>query len=163
MPTTFAPMESLNDRESYNDVVGAVRYLMSHATFETGTTRDCVRWFGDLATTKFSPERELSEGALATIERVTEEVVGPGDDRGDEAAHDEESEPCEECGATSRSPIFEAGAALMDPAWCERIGRDREHRLLVAFEWAIGERRPPPGLKNPQDEEQAREAMEALL
>jgi len=163
MPTNFAPMESLNDRESYDDVVGAIRYLMSHATFESETSRDCVRWFGDLATTKFSPERELSEGALSTVERVTEEVVGAGDERSEEAAHDDESEPCEECGATSRSPIWEAGAALMDTGWSDRIGREAERELLVAFEWAIGERKPPPGMKNPQDEEQAREAMEAMM
>lgn len=162
MPTKFAPMRSLTDRESYENVVGAVRYLMSHATFEEGTTRDCVRWFGDLATTKFRPEEELSEGALNTVERITEEVVGESD--GDDGAGgEEEVEPCEECGATSRSPIWEAGAALMDRGWCERIGREQQRRLTAAFEWAIGERKPPPGLKNPQSEEQAEEALQELV
>lgn len=162
-PTRFAPMKSLSDRESYNDVVGAVRYLMSHATFEAGTSRDCVRWFGELATTKFRPDEELSEGALETIERVTEEVVGASDDRDEEVVHGDETEPCEECGAQSRSPIWDAGYALQDPGWCHRIGRDQQRRLSAAFEWAIGERRPPPGLQHPRTEERAREAFEELL
>lgn len=158
----FAPMESLNGRESYEDVVGAVRYLLSHATFEAGTTRDCVRWYGEMATTKFKPDEEVSEGALETIERVTEEVVGEDAGAG-EGAGEEENEVCEDCGATSWSPIFEAGAALMDKGWCERIGREREHQLMVAFEWAIGERKPPPGMKKPQNESQAKQALEELM
>jgi hypothetical protein len=156
-------MRSLNGEESYRDVVGLIRYLLSHATFESDTSKDCVRWFGELATTKFRPEEEVSDGALSTIERITEEVVGEpvdGDETGGEVEEDEE---CDECGATSRSPIWEAGAALMDKGWCDRIGRERERRLTAAFEWAIGERRPPPGLKRPQSEQQAREAMEELV
>jgi hypothetical protein len=160
MPTKFDSMDSLTDRESYDDVVGAVRYLMSHATFEAGTSRDCVRWFGELATTKFSPEQELSEGALSTVERVTEEVVGAGDDRGDGHA---EEEPCEECGARSRSPIFDAGLALQNPSWCEEIGRENERRLKAAFEWVIGERLPPPGLKRNSSGEEAEEALTWLV
>jgi hypothetical protein len=157
------PMTALSDPDSYSDVVGLIRYLMSHATFESGTSRDCVRWFGEMATTKFQPEEEVSEGALSTIERITEEVVGQPEEDEEGGAGVEEDDECEECGATSRSPIWEAGAALMDKGWCERIGRDREQRLLVAFEWAIGERQPPPGLKRPQSEEEAREAFEEIL
>jgi hypothetical protein len=163
MPTSFAPMESLNDRESYSDVVGAIRYLMSHASFESGTSRDCVRWFGELATTKFSAKEELSDGAYATVERIAKEVVGPGDDREGDGGAGDDVDPCEECGAKSRSPIWEAGAAMADPGWCDRIGRERERALNAAFEWAIGERRPPPGLKNPRDREQAEEAHMALV
>jgi hypothetical protein len=156
----FAPMEGLTDRDSYEDVVGAVRYLMSHATFESGTSRDCVRWFGELATTKFSPEQELSDGALATVERITDEVVGAGDDWGDGPG---EPDPCDDCGARSRSPIFDAGYALQNPSWCDEIGREKERRLLAAFEWAIGERVPPPGLKRPSTEGECKESLEALL
>ena len=157
------PMAALSDRESYRDVVGLIRYLMSHATFESDSSRDCVRWFGELATTKFQPDSEVSEGALETIERITEEVVGESVEEEAESAGGEETEECEECGASSRSPIWEAGDALMDRRWCERIGREQERRLNAAFEWVIGERKPPPGMKNPTDEEQAREALEAIL
>ena len=143
----------------YEDMVGAAMYLLSHGTFETDTSKDCVRWFGDLATTNFSPEEELSEGSLSVIERKAAEAAAVTEESGE----GDEPEPCDECGATSRSPIWDAGAALMDRSWCERIGAEQQQRLSAAFEWAIGERMPPPGAKNPQTEDEAREALELLL
>lgn len=160
------PMTSLSDPEPYDDVVGLVRYLMSHATFEPGenpTMRDCVRWFGELATTKFKPESEVSEEHLNAIERITEEVVGESEEDEQGGAGVEEEDECENCGARSRSPIWEAGGALMDKGWCEQIGREQQQRLVAAFEWAIGERPPPPGLKRPSSEEEAREALDELV
>jgi len=35
-------------------------------------------------------------------------------------------------------------------------------RMEIAMEWRLGRREPPPGLKRPQTEEQAREAFEAM-
>lgn len=151
---------SLTADEAYDDMVGAARYLLSHATFESGTSKDCVRWFGDLATTKFSPEEALSEGTLSVIERKAREAAESHEERGDGSEEDEE---CENCGSQSRSPIWEAGGALLDKSWCERIGREQQRKLQAAFEWAIGERPPPEGLKHPTTEEDAREALEALL
>jgi hypothetical protein len=152
----------LSDKAGYDEMAGLLRYLLSHMTFESDTSKDSVRWFGSLSTAKFSPEKELSEGALSTIQRYAEEVVGSTDDRGDGDGHQEDCE-CEECGATSRSPIWEAGGALMDPSWCEEIGRENEARLAAAFEWAVGDRQPPPGLKRPTTREQMEEAFEAIL
>lgn len=153
----------LHDSEGYEDMVGAGRYLLSHATFESDTSKDCVRWFGDLATAKFSPESELSEGSLSVIERKAREAAQSGPERGDVADPEEEPETCENCGSASFSPIWEAGAALMDPTWCERIGREQERRLRTAFEWAIGEIQPPPGLKSNRTETEAREAFQVLI
>ena len=104
--------------------------------FESDSSSSCVRWFGELATTQFSPENELTEGELGTVERKAAEAAGAG------AVDGEGSEPCEcaECGSASFSPIWEAGAALMDKRWCERIGRRQQKRLAAAFEWAIGDR-----------------------
>jgi len=158
--SAFRPFK-LTDKECYNETVGTARYLLSHLTFESDTSTDSVRWFGSLSTASFSPEEEVSEGALSAIERQVEEVVGSADDRGD-GGHQEDCE-CEECGATSRSPIWEAGGALMDRSWCERIGREQQRRLAAAFELAIGERRPPPGLARPTTEEEMRETFEAVL
>jgi len=156
------PHEGLRDREAYNDLVGATRYLMSHATFESDTSKDCVRWFGSLATTNFQPEEALSEGSYDVIDRVVREVVGADEDADGSGVEDEEDE-CECCGSRSWSPIWDAGGALADPGWCDRIGRDAERRLVAAFEWAIGERQPPPGLRKATTEEDAREALEAVL
>lgn len=154
----------LTETDGYEDMVGVSRYLLSHGTFESDTSKDCVRWFGQLATTKFSPEEELSEGTLSVIERKAREIAGASDDRGDgDDVEDDEPEPCDVCGSTSRSPIWDAGSALMDKGWCDRIGREQQRRLTAAFEWAIGERQPPPGLKRPRTESEAVESLEALL
>jgi hypothetical protein len=160
--SAFLPYEGLRDTNSYEEVVGTVRYLMSHATFESGTSKDCVRWFGELATTNFQPDRELSDGALDVIDRKVREVVG-ADDESDESGEGDESERCECCGANSWSPIWDAGGALADPGWCDRIGREKERELTAAFKWAIGEQMPPPGLRNPRTESEASEALESLL
>jgi len=161
--SAFLPYEGLRDMDSYEEMVGTVRYLMSHATFESDTSKDCVRWFGSLATANFQPDSELSDGAYDVIDRKVREVVG-ADDGSDESGHqDDEAEACECCGSRSWSPIWEAGGALCDPGWCDRIGREKERRLTAAFEWAIGERVPPPGLKRPRTEAEATEALEKLL
>jgi len=161
--SAFLPYEGLRDIESYKEVVGTVRYLMSHATFESGTSRDCVRWFGELATANFQPESELSDGAYDVIDRKVREVVG-ADDGGDESpVEDDEGDRCECCGAKSWSPIWDAGGALSNPGWCDRIGQEKERELVAAFEWAIGERLPPPGLRNPRSESEAQEALEHLV
>lgn len=154
---------TLTDRDGYDDMAGCTRYLLSHLTHETDGSTDSVRWFGSLSTASFSPEEELSEGALSTIERTAGEVVGSLDRRGE--GDDEQGEDCEcgECGACSMAPIWDAGGALMDKSWCERIGREQQRRLSAAFEWAIGERQPPPGLKRPTTEEEAREAFSSVL
>jgi hypothetical protein len=158
--SAFKPYSGLRDRESYEEVVGTVRYLLSHATFESGTSRDCVRWFGELATTKFQPDEALSDGYYDVIDRVVREVV---ENYTEEAEGEAEDDECEDCGSRSWSPIWDAGGALADKRWCDEIGSEKEQRLTAAFEWAIGERVPPPGLKKSKTEEEAKEALEALL
>jgi hypothetical protein len=155
--------DGLRDREAYDDLVGATRYLMSHATYESDTSRDCVRWFGELATANFQPTEALSEGSYDVIDRVVREVVGSGIEGDGDGPEEEEREECDCCGSRSWSPIWDAGDALADPGWCDRIGRLKERRLVAAFEWAIGERMPPPGMRNARDEEEAREALEEIL
>jgi hypothetical protein len=162
---SLKPFTSTTDREGANDMIGRFRYILDHGTFEADTTRDCVRWYGELSTATFQASEELSDGAESAIDRLVEELVGnPFEDDGDgeDVPHDESCE-CEECGSTSFSPIFDAGAALLDQGWCERIGRTQQHRLQTAFEWVIGDIDPPPGMKNPRTEQEAEEVFEELL
>lgn len=157
---SLEPQHGLRDRDAYDDLAGLTRYLMSHASFEADSSRDCVRWFGSLATTNFSPD-ELSDGALSVIDRMVEEVVGSSPEDGEAPADDDEC--CESCGGSSLSPIWDAGAALQDQGWCDRLDRDHERRLNAAWRWSIGEAQPPPGLKSPSTEAEAEETLEALL
>jgi hypothetical protein len=108
----------------------------------------------------------MSEGAINAIDRLVEETVGnPSNsaESGDTASDEESMDECTNCGGTSFSPIWDAGAALADKGWCERIGREQVHRLETAFEWAIGDIEPPPDLQDPRSEEAARAAFEAML
>lgn len=152
----------LTGKAGYNDMVGASMYLLSHMAFEPDSGRDMVRWFGSLSTTKFSPDSELSEGTLSTIERYAAEAAGV-DPQAGEGEKENDADVCERDGCEGElRPIWAAGDALMDRAFCERIGRDQEKRLSAAFEWRIGERRPPPGMKSPNTEEQAREVLDHI-
>jgi hypothetical protein len=164
---SLGPFTGTTDKEGIEDMVRAVRYPVSHATFQSGTQKDCVRWFGELHPTKFTASEEISSGVIDTIDRVVEEVVGNPieDDEDGGFAADQDEQECvnEECDSTSFSSIFAAGGALMDKSWCEEIGREQQRRLETAFEWAIGERKPPPGLKHPRTEAESTEALEAML
>jgi hypothetical protein len=152
----------MTNMESYRNIAKSAMYVISHTTFESDTAKDSIRWYGSLSTAKFRAEKEISDGAIATIERKAAEAVEKPTE--EEAGADSEgTKKCDVCGSTGFSSIFEAGGALMDKQWCERIGREQERRLNTAFQWAIGEIEPPPELKNPTSEADAREAFKELL
>jgi hypothetical protein len=152
----------MTSMDSYRDIAKAAMYVISHTTFEKDASKDSIRWYGSLSTAKFRAEKEISDGAISTIERKAAEAVEKPieDDSGDDT--DNEAK-CVECGSANFSSIFEAGGALIDQGWCDRIGPEQEHRLNIAFQWAINEIEPPPGLKNPGSEADAREAFKELL
>lgn len=148
----------------YDHMIGTTRYLLSHATYEIGESKQVIRWFGTLAPAMFSPEEEVSEGVLRVIERMAEEVAGSMSDQPEDGHGTAEEGVCDQEGCDSEThPIWEAGEALQHKNFCKEIGEELERELRVAFRWAIGEVVPPPGLKHPRTEEQAREALDALL
>lgn len=148
------------DRDAYDDMAKAARYLLSHVTFESGESKQSVRWFGSLAPAQFSPEEELSEGVWSLIQRYAEEVVGSGDDRSEGGSGEPEECPVDGCSGRLHS-IYEAGEFLQGRR--DDLEAEAERRLSAAFEWMIGDRPPPAGLKNPRTEAEGREALEALL
>lgn len=157
---------NLTRSKGYEDMIGLTMYQLSHATFETRSSSDCIRWFGDLATNQFSPKNELSSGVLDVIKRMVKETGEndpDGEDENDPLLSLEKDDGCVNCGSVAQSPIWKAGRMLQDQRWCAQIGIKQQRKLTVAFEWAIGERKPPPGLKHPQSEDDAREAFEAML
>lgn len=157
-------------REGYEDMVRTARYLLSHVGFDPEKSVDSIRWYGELHSINFNPDptrddREL-ESPLSTVEwEAIEDMVlrVTGREAPGEEGEGRPGFECENCGSSSSSSIFRAGGALMDQGWCDRIGREQQRKLEAAFEWAIGDRLPPPGLKNPQSEEAAREAFAELL
>ena len=147
----------------YEDTASTATYLLSHATFQPDSRSHVIRWFGSLSNNSFSPEEELELWQLRAIEQRAAEACSTAPDEEGEGG-EAGSQECEQDDCQGHlDPIWDAGYALMDMGFCERIGRDAEHRLACAFEWAVGEVTPPPGMKKPRTEEECREAFATLL
>jgi hypothetical protein len=169
---SLTPFEGIRDSESHEDLYGAFRYLMSHTGFPEGSTKQAVTWYGDLANSKFVEEasedwqiEKPSEGVRSALQREIEKVAGPTDiDESDESgAQDDSSDDIGDC------PCDDCDGVLIDVFDVKDYLRHNEpppdvaDRMEAAYEWRRGIRQPPPGLKHPQTEEQAREAFESLL
>lgn len=159
----------LTDDSPYEEMCKVATYLLSHVSFDAEGSDHCIRWFGELANNQFNPEEALSPGRWSVIQRKTREAVGgPGEEdreaATDELGHETDERQCSCDGCTEPvSPIWDAGGALCDPGWCDRIGRDAERRLNVAFQWALGKIRGPPGMARAGSREEADELFDWLL
>lgn len=164
---TLDRFEGLRDRGGYNDMAGAVRYLLSHATFPAEESRQAVTWYGALHPVNFSPEEALSDGAWSVIQREAESVVGNEGDRSEEGEgpavdDEEEREECPVDGCDGHlHPIWDADDFMEQRG--DRLTDEEHDRLLTAYMWATGDIDPPPGLKHPKSEEHARESFNAML
>jgi hypothetical protein len=169
---SFESYEGIRDRGSHEDVYGAFRYLLSHTGYPEGSTKQALTWYGDLANSVFvedaSEEWQIqkpSEGVRSALRREVEAVAGvTADDESDEegGGADESDDlgecPCDGCEGVLID-VFDVRAYLdhNDPP------PEVAQRMMAAYEWRVGDRLPPPGLKHPQTEEQAVEAFETLL
>lgn len=169
---SFERYKGIRDRGSHEDVYGAFRYLLSHTGFPEGSTRQAVTWYGDLANSMFvedaSEEWQIekpSEGVRSATRREVEAVAGViGDDERDESGvHGEESDdvgecPCDDCGGVLIH-VFDVRTYLDYNEPPPGVTA----RMVAAYEWRMGDRLPPPGMRRPRTKEQAIEAFEALL
>lgn len=154
----------LSEEEGYQDMIGATRYILSHATFDQSESNQAVRWFGELAPGAFGEAEFPSEGVQEKIERTVEELVGSSDRGESESASDDLEEcPCDGCTGKLRE-IFDAQDFLQRKDWCQHVGEDGQHRVLTAWKWMVGKIEPPPGARGPhRTEAAAKEAFELLL
>jgi hypothetical protein len=157
---SLEPFRNLHDEAGYNDMIAAVRYVLSHSAVTED--RNGVTPFGSVHA--LSPEEELSKGAWDTIQRMVEELVGSGDGRedGDLGDDDEEECPVEGCEGTLH-PIWDV------PAYIDQhddLEIEALVRLRLAFDWAIGDdddiEAPGGGWPRPESEETARETFDEL-
>jgi hypothetical protein len=167
---SFGRYDSIRDCDSHEEVYGAFRYLLSHTGFPAGSTKQIVTWYGDLANSVFVEDaseewqhQKPSEGVLSALQREIEEAVEvvPEDDEEGAGGGDSDDHgdcPVEECGGTLIG-VFDVRAYIRQ----SEPPPDVEDRMMTALRWRVGEEQPPPGLKHPTSEEQAREAFEALL
>lgn len=157
----------IDHADGYRDMYYAARYLLSHTAIEIDESTDSVRWYGELHPVNFNPDpTDLERKQRSPLEveewREIEAQVARLTGREPEEEGDQE-EPCEVCDESDYSPIYLAREALQRPEWCQSIGGEQQYRLLTAWEWMIGEIKPPPGLQNPTSKEEALETFEALL
>ena len=154
------PEFNLYDETTYEPMFGAAMYLLSHVGFQADEQKQVVRWFGSVSYNQFSIE-DLEDWEESVIQRNVEGIGGYGldDDDGSSSERTCEVEECD--GGLVR--IWDAGRYLSDPDWCQSIGRDQERRLATAFELAIGDVKPPPGMKYPENKEHLEEVLDMLM
>jgi hypothetical protein len=174
---SLARLESKRDVKSHDDVYGLFRYILSHTGYPEGSQRQSIAWYGSLANNVFVENateewqyEKPSDGVRSVIERYVERVAArgdgesgdgggeSGDDRGDGPDDDTLGEcPCDDCGG-ALIDVFDVGEYLRrhDPP------PDVVATMKAARAWRLGRRRPPPGLKRPQSEADAREALSEL-
>lgn len=164
--------DGIRDQESHNDLYGAFRYLLSHAGFPEGSTKQVTAWYGDLANSVFVEDateewqnEKPSPGVLSALEREIEAVAGPTEDedqdegeQGEDATDDLGPCPVEECDGVLID-VFDVTAYLRSNSPPQEV----VERMETARDWRLGRREPPPGLKRPRTPEEAREAFEEMV
>lgn len=166
-------LESYNgirDRPSHEDLYGAFRYLLSHTGYPEGSTHQAVTWYGDLANNKFVEDaaadwqhEKPSEGVRAALRREIGDVAGVTDEDDEDGAGSDERDDLGDC------PCDGCEGVLIDVFDVRRYLRHNDpppgvaKRMKTAYEWRIGRDSPPPGLKHPRTEDEAREAFAEML
>lgn len=147
---------NLTKQKPYDDLYGLFYYLLSHASFDPEDSQHAVRWFGNVAYNKFSPEH-LPDWKESIVRRLARAAR-------DEKLPDEYEHTCDEegCHATL-APITEAKDHLRNPGWCDSIGRETQRRLLTAVDWFYGNVVPPPGKRHPRSEVAADDLLDELV
>ena len=164
------PIGGASDRDAHEDVYGNFRYLLSHTGWPEGETKQAITWYGDLANAVFVEDatedwqiQKPSEGVRNSIQRHTEEVAGVSVEEDDGAGVEDARDDEGDC------PRGDCDGVLIDVLDVERYLRHNEpppdvaRVMTTCYEWRLGRLQPPPGLKRPSTEEDARRALDHLL
>lgn len=149
----------LRREESYEDLYGTVRYLLSHTGFPESESFKSIRYAGCVSTASFSDQDKPSKGVVSVIERMTEEVAdfAPVEEEGEGDQEDEEDlEDCGECGGRVID-VFDV------PDYIDRAQPPPlvSEKMRLAYQWRRG-LQLPPGLQSPRSREDARRAWRVL-
>lgn len=168
---SLAPFYKNRDA-GYEDMASVVGYLLSHATYVGGSSRQTMTWFGSLHSSQFNADptddektldSPLTEPDYWNIRQTAQRVVGHhGDEYGEGSGDDEEERECphEGCEAAWK-PIHTAEAYLEDKG--SKLSDEVYNRIQTAYLWSEGDLPPPPGLKRPTTAAEARDAFRELL
>lgn len=161
--------DGIHDTSSHEDLYGAFRYLLSHTGFPAESTKQAVTWYGTLANSVFVETateswqyEKPSEGVMSALEREVKAVAGVADEddqEADEADEGDEEGVCPVDGCEGHLiHVFDVRAYLRQTNPPPEV----ERSMAAAIEWRLGKRLPPPGLKSPATEGEAREAFDAI-
>lgn len=162
--------DGIRDRDSHEDVYGTFRYLLSHIGFPEGSTKQAITWYGDLANSVFVEDateewqnQKPSENVRSAIKDKVEAVAGVTEEDDEDGQQADETDDVGDC------PLDDCSGVLIDVFDVKQYLRHNEpppdvaRRMETAYEWRLGERLPPPGMKHPRTEEEAREAFQEML
>jgi len=165
---SLGAFEGIRDRESHEEVFGLVRYLLSHTGYPEGSTKQVVRWYGDLANSVFVEDagedwqhEKPSEGVRSALEREIEEAVDWEIEDDDGAGSDDDE--THECG---HEGCCEDVISVWDiDQYLRHVDPPREVRevMRIARDWRMGEIQPPPAFKRNYSIEEAEEALDVML
>lgn len=167
---TVEAFEGIDDSKSHEDLYGLFRYLLSHTGYPEGSSNQTVTWYGDLANNVFVEDptgewqyEKPSVGVRDALERHIEAVAGVSVDDDEEGGGADDDDMVGECsveGCEGRLvDVFDINAYLRQT----NPPPDVRERMQVARDWRLWRVVPPPGLRSPRCEEEAREAFEAIL
>lgn len=148
------------DMEGMKDMVGLVRYLLSHASFPADEDRQVITWFGALSGRTFDPEAAVALSAWRRIQADAERLTGAEVDQSE--GLEEPGEVCEVDGCEASVVDIWAWPEWRrqhDPEWSD----DRLERVDAAYRWSAGSAKPPPGAKGPRSPEAADEALGLIV
>jgi len=165
---SLGSFEGIGDTESHEEVFGLFRYLLSHTGYPEGSTKQVVRWYGDLANSVFvedateewqheKPCEDVREELREEIESAAEWVR---DDESEGESGNDEDQECSHEGCNEEViSVFDIDHHLRhaDPP------REVREVMQVVRDWRFGEIRPPPGMVGPETREQFDEVLEVLL
>lgn len=154
---------NFTEPDSYEAVFRMAMYVLSHVGFEADSQKQVVRWFGSLAYNQFAGLDALEDWEKSVVRRNVEEVSGRDIEADSDGAGGGLDDCPEDACEGSLRPIWNAGRWLTDPDWCDSIGRNQQRRLVAAFELAIGDVKPPPGMKHPDSEEHLEEVLDMVM
>jgi hypothetical protein len=128
-----------HDTDSYEDMIAAGFYLLSHAPVTTG--RQSVTYFGELSPALFRPEQELTRAAIDGIDQEVKAAIGVAD--GDDGEIEGMECPRDGCGGEI-VPIERAEDWLAKDDWIVSISAEQCRRLRGAYAMVELGDRPPP-------------------
>lgn len=159
--------DGVHDTGSHEDAYGLFRYLLSHTGYPEGSSKQSVVWYGQLANSVFVDDakqewqiQKPSEGVRSVLRRELEAVAGVQVEEEGEGGEGDEAGECPEGECDGfLIDVFDVGAYLRS----EDPEPEVRRRMEAARDWRLGRVEPPPGMKHPRTEEEAREAFGEML